>query len=68
MAVEIIDKIDFLIKTLQAVGGIAILWIGVSLWKWWAERKRDKKIAELHKEIRGIKSILRKSKPNLKKA
>jgi L-cystine uptake protein TcyP (sodium:dicarboxylate symporter family) len=63
---ELIKEISFLTKTLQAVGGIILLYIIFGVINLLINKKKNKEIRSIKESLEEIKKILKKIRNNKK--
>jgi L-lactate permease len=64
--IELIKEISFLTKTLQAVGGIILLYIIFGVINLLINKKKNKEIRSIKESLEEIKKILKKIRNNKK--
>jgi purine-cytosine permease-like protein len=60
LPVDLVGRIDFLVTILQAVGGFIILWIIFNIASVFMNRKKNKEIEKINKNLEEIKRLLSK--------
>ena len=59
---EVASKMDILITVIGAVGGLIVIYLVFTIWKFFVERKRNKILGEIRKDVKFIKEKLSRKK------